>query len=81
VPEEKVCSACGRRVWADDRYCPSCGVAFGGVPGRVEGQPALPGFDYQFVQGLGWGFGLAVAGVITSIMTLLFIALSTHGIR
>jgi RNA polymerase subunit RPABC4/transcription elongation factor Spt4 len=29
MPEEKVCAACGRRVWSDDHYCPGCGIAFG----------------------------------------------------
>ena len=81
MPEERVCAACGRHVWADDRYCPGCGVAFGGVRGRAEGRPTLPGFDYHFVQGLGWGLGLAVASVIASIIMLLLIVLATHGIR
>ena len=81
MPEEKVCAACGRRVWSDDRYCPGCGIAFGGAPARVERSAALPGFDYHFVQGLGWGLGLIVAGVIASVITLVLIALATHVLR
>lgn len=63
MPEEKVCAACGRRIWSDDRYCPGCGIAFGGVP-RVDRKATLPGFEYHLVQGLGWGLGLASAGAI-----------------
>ena len=80
MPEERVCAACGRRVWSNDLYCPGCGVAFGGAP-RVERGATLPGFDYHFVQGLGWGLGLAFAGAIASLITLLLIALAAHGIR
>jgi hypothetical protein len=48
VPEERVCAACGRHIWADDRYCPGCGIErppipspspgpyFAGAPARVE---------------------------------------------
>ena len=81
VREEKVCAACGRAVWSDDRYCPGCGIAFAGAPSRVERGSTLPGFAYHFVQGLGWGLGLAVAGAIVSTITLVLIALATHGIR
>jgi hypothetical protein len=81
VPEEKVCAACGRRVSADDRYCPGCGISFGGEPVGVERGKTLPGFEYHFVQGLGWGLGLAAAGVIISMITLLLVAAVTHGVR
>lgn len=81
MPEERVCAACGRRVWADDRYCPGCGIDFVGAPARAEKGTTLPGFEYHFVQGLGWGLGLAAAGVIISLITLLVIALATHGPR
>ena len=81
MPEERVCSACGRRVWADDRYCPGCGVSFGGVPEGAERGRTLPGIDYHFVQGLGWGLGLATAGAIISLITLLLITLAAHAMR
>jgi hypothetical protein len=81
VSEEKVCAACGRRVWSDDHYCRACGIAFAGAPERVERGTSLPGFDYHFVQGLGWGLGLAVAGAIGWAIVLILLALATHGIR
>ena len=70
MPEERVCSACGRRVWADDRYCPGCGVSFGGVPEGAERGRTLPGIDYHFVQ-----------GAIISLITLLLITLAAHAMR
>jgi hypothetical protein len=73
VPEQKVCAACGRRVWADDRYCPGCGIAFGGATERPERRADLPGFNYHFIQGIGWGLGLAAAGAILSMFTLVLI--------
>jgi hypothetical protein len=81
VPEERVCAACGRRVWADDRYCPGCGIDFAGAPARAAKGTTLPGFEYHFVQGLGWGLGLAAAGVIISMITLLLVAVVAHGVR
>ena len=79
-PVEKVCAACGWHVWSNDRYCPGCGIAFGGAP-RVERGATLPGFEYHLVQGLGWGLGLALAGAVASVITLVLIALAAHGIR
>jgi len=81
VSEEKVYAACGRRVWSHDRYCPGCGTAFAGAPARVERGTSLPGFDYHFVQGLGWGLGLAAAGAVGTAIVLIVLALATHGIR
>ena len=81
MPEEKLCAACGRRVWSDDRYCPGCGTAFAGAPARVERGTGLPGFGYHFVQGLGWGLGFAAAGAIAWAIVLVVLALATHGIR
>ena len=81
MPEEKVCAACGRHVWSDDRYCPGCGVAFGSAPARVERGTTLPGFGYHFVQGLGWGLGLAAAWAVVTLIALVLVGLATHGIR
>jgi hypothetical protein len=81
VVEERVCAECGRRVSSDDRYCPGCGIAFAGAPERAERGASLPGFDYHFVQGLGWGLGFAVAGAIGWAIVLILLALATHGIR
>jgi len=41
---ERICAECGRHVWSDDRYCPSCGTAFTGSPPRYEPGRQLPGF-------------------------------------
>jgi hypothetical protein len=60
---ERICAACGRHVMTEDRYCPSCGTAFIGAPPRFELRH-MPGFGYHLVQGLGWGIGLGIAGVI-----------------
>ena len=80
MAEERVCDACGRLIKADDRYCPSCGIAFGGAPARVE-RGSLPGFSYHFVQGLAWGLGLTVAAVIVSAIAYVLLTIATHAIR
>lgn len=81
VAEERVCAGCGRRVWADDPYCPGCGIAFGNAPDRAERGTSLPGFGYHFVQGLGWGLGLALAGLVAWMITVVFLGLAVQGIR
>jgi hypothetical protein len=64
----RICAECGRAVAADDRYCSGCGAAFAGAPARVERGATLPGFHYHFIQGLGWGLGLALAGGIVALI-------------
>lgn len=81
VGDARICSDCGRRVSTDDRYCSGCGVAFAGAPARLDPSRTLPGFEYHFVQGLGWGLGLAVAGAIVTVVFWLLIALVIHGVR
>jgi hypothetical protein len=81
VSEERICAACGRRVRSDDRYCAGCGTSFAGAPAPVEPGSRLPGFGYHFVQGLGWGLGLAVAGTIGTAAMLMLLGLATQGIR
>jgi hypothetical protein len=61
VGNSRICAECGRAVSADDRYCSGCGAAFAGAPARVAVGATLPGFHYHFIQGLGWGLGLAPA--------------------
>ena len=81
VNEERICAHCGRRVWADDRYCPSCGVAFAGAPAPVERSAALPGFTYHLIQGLGWGLGFALAGAVVWLVAIVLIGLTLSRIR
>ena len=81
VSEVKICADCGRRITSDDRYCPGCGVAFGGAPARIDPGHMLPGFAYHFVQGLGWGLGLAVAAAVVSTISLVLLSLSLHSVR
>jgi hypothetical protein len=81
VSEVKICAECGRHITPDDRYCPGCGVAFAGAPARIDRGPKLPGFAYHFKQGLGWGLGLAVAGVVVWTIALVLLALTIHSVR
>jgi hypothetical protein len=68
----KICAHCGRPVSPDDRFCSGCGVEFGGPPRRVDHDTKLPGFQYHLVQGLGWGLGFLLAGVVVAVfLTLL----------
>jgi hypothetical protein len=64
---ERICASCGRQVLTEDRYCPSCGTAFVGSPPRFELRQ-MPGFGYHFIQGLGWGLGFTVAGIVAWII-------------
>ena len=85
VGGNKICAYCGRRVSSDDRFCPSCGVAFGGPPDRVDRLHTLPGFQYHLVQGLGWGLGFilaaAVVSLVLSVLAYLLVAMALHGVR
>ncbi len=81
VTEPRICADCGRQVFTDDRYCPSCGVAFAGAPARVDRSLTLPGFEYHLVQGLGWGLGFALAAGIVTLIFYGIVALAMHGWR
>jgi hypothetical protein len=49
---------------------------------RHEQRLGLPGFNYHFVQGFGWGLGLTAAGatiaLIVFALSFLLMLLSTH---
>ncbi len=77
----KICANCGRRVATDDLYCAGCGAAFAGALPRPGRRSTLPGFQYHFVQGLGWGLGLALAGAIVTLIFWVLVALAMHGLR
>jgi len=79
--EVKICSECGGLISSGDRYCATCGVAFGGAPPRVHQVVTLPGFEYHLVQGLGWGLGFALAGGVVAVVFFLLGVLALHGIR
>ena len=81
VGNDMVCGECGRRVSADDRYCSGCGAAFAGAPPRRERGPSLPGFGYHLEQGLGWGLGFALAGLIATLIFWILVALAIHAGR
>ena len=81
VSDARICANCGRRVTTDDNYCSGCGSAFGGAPPRAERGRSLPGFGYHLQQGLGWGLGFALAGLIATLIFWTLVALAMHGVR
>jgi hypothetical protein len=81
VGNDMVCGECGWRVSTDDRYCPGCGAAFAGAPPRAERARSLPGFGYHLQQGLGWGLGFALAGLIAALTFWTLVALAMHALR
>jgi predicted amidophosphoribosyltransferase len=58
VGDDRVCRDCGRLVSTADQFCSGCGVSFVATVERHEQRLGLPGFNYHFVQGFGWGWGL-----------------------
>ena len=84
VGDARICANCGRRVTTDDPYCAGCGVAFGGMPERVDRGGTLPGFQYHLVQGFGWGVGFVLAGAMVTVIFWVLVALTAvaiHGTR
>ena len=79
--DAKICAGCGWHVLADDRYCAGCGSAFAGAPPRMERRSPLPGFGYHLQQGLGWGLGFALAGLIATLIFWTLVALAIHAVR
>lgn len=77
----KICAQCGRHVAPDDRFCAGCGVAFDVLPATVERRPALPGFQYYLIQGLGWGLGFFIAEGIILLILIVLLAATLHGAR
>jgi hypothetical protein len=81
VGNDMVCGECGWPVSTGDRYCPGCGAAFAGSPARAERARSLPGFGYHLQQGLGWGLGFALAGLIATLIFWTLVSLAMHAGR
>jgi hypothetical protein len=83
VGTDRICSSCGRRVSTEDPFCSGCGVAFGGIAARVDQSRGLPGFNYHFVQGFGWGLGFAlaaatIAAIFFTLLCAVLFVLAAH---
>lgn len=81
MSDDKICANCGRHVSTEDRYCAGCGVTFAGAPVRMDRSRTIPGFEYFFVQGLGWGLGLAVAGIVFAVGASVLVGLIMQSVR
>ena len=80
---DRICSNFGRLVSNADQFCSGCGVTSSATAAPAGQSRSLPGFNYHFVQGFGWGLGFALATATIAVIFYLvaFLAMLLAGHR